>query len=84
MDNYQNIQNVNVELTARLGSVKKNVKDILQFGVGTIVELDKNADEPVTVYVNNVKYAEGEVVSIDENYGIRVTKVFSPSERKDD
>jgi len=82
MDNYQNIQNVDVSLTVELGRVKKAVKDVLQFGEGTIVELDKNANEPVTIFVNNVKFAEGEVVSVDETYGVRVTKIFTEEERQ--
>lgn len=76
-----NLANVDVELRVELGNTKKNVKDILQLGEGSIVELDKNADEPVTLFVNNVKYAEGVVVSIDEHYGIKVTKIFTPEER---
>ena len=80
--NNVNIQNVNVELTAELGRTKRNIKDILQMGEGTIVELDKNANEPITVYVNNVKFAEGECVAVDECYGIRITKIFSEAERR--
>lgn len=77
-----NIQDVNVELRVELGSVKKSVKDILQIGEGTILELDKNYNEPADIYVNNLKYAAGEIVAVDETYGIRITKIYNPDERK--
>ena len=76
-----NIQNTNVELSVQLGATRKSVKDILQLGEGSILELDKNANEPVTIFINNIKYAEGEVVSIDENFGVKVTKIFTQKER---
>lgn len=71
------INNLEVELRVELGSTQKNVKDILTIGQGTIIELDKNANDPATIYVNNVKFGEGEVVSVDEYFGIRITKIFN-------
>jgi len=80
--NQNLVNDVHVELRAELGSTRKNVKDVLQIGEGTIIELDKNADEPVTIFVNNLKFAEGEVVSVDENFGVRITRIFTPEDRK--
>jgi len=80
--NFNNLQDAILELRAELGSTKKNIKEILTIGEGTIIELDKNADEPVTIFVNNIKFAEGEVVAVDENFGIRLTRIFSQAERK--
>jgi len=71
------LNNVPVELSVQLGSTKKSVKDILQLGEGSILELDKNADEPVTIFVNNVKFAEGIVCAIEENFGVKITKIFT-------
>jgi len=76
------INDINVELRVELGQTRKNVKDILSIGEGTIIELDKNANEPATIFVNNIKFGEGEVVSIDESFGVRITKIFTPEERK--
>jgi len=80
--NSNHLADVCVEVRADLANKKINVKDILHLGNGSIIEFDKNYQEPVTLYVNNIKYAEGEVVSVDENYGIRITKIFDPNERK--
>jgi flagellar motor switch protein FliN/FliY len=57
------------------------IKDILGMGEGTIVELDKLAGEPVDLLVNGKLIAKGEVVVIDENFGVRVTDIISPMER---
>jgi flagellar motor switch protein FliN/FliY len=50
-------------------------------GKGSLIELNKTAGEPLTIYVNNRKLAEGEVVVVDDNFGIRITKLASPKER---
>jgi len=77
MNNQTLIDDVHLELKVELGSTKKNIKDILQIGEGTIIELDKNANEPATIYVNNKAFAEGEIVAVDENYGVRITRIFN-------
>ena len=68
----------------RSGRTKKLIKDILGMGEGTIIELDKLAGEPVDILVNNKLIAKGEVVVIDENFGVRVTEILSPVERVTD
>lgn len=78
------IMDVNMEMTVELGRTKKQVKDILGMGEGTIIELDKLAGEPVDILVNHKPIAKGEVVVIDENFGVRVTEILSPSERVSD
>lgn len=75
------IMDVNMEMTVELGRTKKQVKDILGMGEGTIIELDKLAGEPVDILVNHKPIAKGEVVVIDENFGVRVTEILSPAER---
>lgn len=75
------IMDVFMELTVELGRTKKLIKDILGIGEGTIIELDKLAGEPVDILVNHKLIAKGEVVVIDENFGVRVTEIVSPMER---
>ena len=78
------IMDVFMELTVELGRAKKSIKDILGFGEGTIIELDKLAGESVDILVNHKPIAKGEVVVIDENFGVRVTEILSPMERVSD
>ena len=75
------IMDVFMEMTVELGRTKKKIKDILGMGEGTIIELDKLAGEPVDILVNHKPIAKGEVVVIDENFGVRVTEILSPMER---
>jgi flagellar motor switch protein FliN/FliY len=72
------IMDVYMEMTVELGRTKKPVKEILGMGEGTIIELDKLAGEPVDILVNHKLIAKGEVVVIDENFGVRVTEIVSP------
>ena len=73
-----------MEMTVELGRTKRLIKDILQMGEGTIIALDKLAGEPVDILVNHKLIAKGEVVVIDENFGVRVTEIISPMERVSD
>ena len=79
--NISLIMDVFMEMTVELGRTKKTIKDILGMGEGTIIELDKLAGEPVDILVNHKAIAKGEVVVIDENFGVRVTEILSPMER---
>ena len=72
---------VYMEMTVELGRTRKLIKEILGMGEGTIIELDKLAGEPVDILVNHKLIAKGEVVVIDENFGVRVTEIVSPMER---
>jgi flagellar motor switch protein FliN/FliY len=78
------LMDVYMEMTVELGRTKKLIKDILGIGEGTIIELDKLAGEPVDILVNHKLIAKGEVVVIDENFGVRVTEIVSPMERMGD
>jgi len=75
------LMDVSMQLTVELGRTKMLIKDILGMGEGTIVELDKLAGEPVDLLVNGKLIAKGEVVVIDENFGVRVTDIISPMNR---
>lgn len=72
---------VQLQLSVELGRTSIPVKEILQLGPGSIVELDKLAGEPVDILVNGKLIARGEVVVVDENFGVRVTEVASQAER---
>ena len=74
--NISLIMDVFMEMTVELGRTKKTIKDILGLGDGTIIELDKLAGEPVDILVNHKPIAKGEVVVIDENFGVRVTEIL--------
>jgi flagellar motor switch protein FliN/FliY len=78
------IMDVYMEMTVELGRTRKPIKEILAMGEGTIIELDKLAGEPVDILVNHKLIAKGEVVVIDENFGVRVTEIVSPMERMND
>jgi flagellar motor switch protein FliN/FliY len=78
------LMDVFMEMTVELGRTRKLIKEILTMGEGTIIELDKLAGEPVDILVNHKLIAKGEVVVIDENFGVRVTEIVSPQERLSD
>ena len=75
------IMDVPLEVTVELGRTRKLIRDILELGTGSVIELDKLAGEPVDILVNGKLIAKGEVVVIDENFGVRVTDIVSPMER---
>lgn len=70
------IKDIPMELSIELGRTKKSIKDILDFGIGTVIELNRTAGEPVDLLANGKLIAKGEVVVIDENFAIRITKIL--------
>lgn len=79
--NLDMLLDIPLQVTVELGRTKRAVKDILELSTGSILELDKLAGEPVDIHVNNKLIAQGEVVVIDENFGVRVTEIISQSDR---
>lgn len=79
--NLKLILDVPLEVTVELGSTRMRIKEILELGVGSVIELDKLASDPVDVYVNGKLIARGEVVVIDESFGIKITDIISPMDR---
>jgi flagellar motor switch protein FliN/FliY len=75
------IMDVAVTLALEVGRAKITVRELLQLTPGAIVELDRLANEPLDVLVNGVKVARGEVVVVNEKFGIRLTEVIPPEER---
>jgi len=79
--NLNMLYDIPLNVTVELGRTKRSVKEILEMTTGSIIELDKLAGEPVDILVNNKLIAKGEVVVIDENFGVRVTDIVSKTDR---
>jgi flagellar motor switch protein FliN/FliY len=77
----QLLMDIELPITIELGRTQMMIKNILKLSPGSIVELDKLSGEPVDLYVNNKKFAEGEVVVVDENFGVRLTEIVQVDER---
>jgi flagellar motor switch protein FliN/FliY len=75
------VLDIPVQLTVELGRTKIPIKHILQLAQGSVVELDGMAGEPMDVLVNGYLIAQGEVVVVNEKFGIRLTDIITPSER---
>lgn len=72
---------VELDVTIELGRKKMTIQEVLQLGKGSVIELSKLAGEPVDIYVNQKRLAQGEVVVVDENFAIRITNLIEKSER---
>lgn len=79
--NLNMLFDIPLQVTVELGRTNRSVKDILELTSGSIIELDKLAGEPVDVLVNKRLVAKGEVVVIEENFGVRITNIVSPADR---
>ncbi|NYF24239.1 flagellar motor switch protein FliN/FliY [Sporosarcina sp. JAI121] len=80
-NNLNMLLDIPLQVTVELGRTNRSVKEILEMSSGSIIELDKLAGEPVDILVNNRHIAKGEVVVIDENFGVRITDILSRTER---
>ena len=84
VDNNANLDvilNIPVEVSLELGRTKMDLRDLLQLGQGSVVELERMIDEPLDVLVNGTLVAHGEVVVVDNKFGIRLTDIVSPEKR---
>jgi flagellar motor switch protein FliN len=79
--NLEVILDVAVTLSMEVGRTRIPIRNLLQLNHGSVVELDRAAGEPLDVYVNGTLIAHGEVVVVNEKFGIRLTDVVSPAER---
>ena len=75
------VMDIPVQLTVQLGRTRLPIRDILQLAQGSVVELEGLAGEPLDVYVNGCLIAQGEVVVVNEKFGIRLTDIVTPAER---
>lgn len=84
IDNNANLDvilNIPVEVSLELGRAKMDLRDLLLLGQGSVVELERMIDEPLDVLVNGTLVAHGEVVVVDNKFGIRLTDIVSPEKR---
>ncbi|HEY4582103.1 MAG TPA: flagellar motor switch protein FliN [Lysobacter sp.] len=79
--NLDVILDVNVTLSLEVGRARIPIRNLLQLNQGSVVELERAAGEPLDVYVNGTLIAQGEVVVVNDRFGVRLTDVVSPSER---
>jgi len=79
--NLEMLLDIPLEITAELGRAKMIINDLLQLGQGSVIELNKLAGEPLEILINQKLIARGEVVVVNEKFGIRLTDVISPLER---
>jgi flagellar motor switch protein FliN/FliY len=79
--NIDLLLDVPLQITVELGRTRMLIKDVLELGIGSVVELNKLAGEAVEVFVNNKLIAKGEVVVIDENFAVRITSIINPQDR---
>lgn len=77
----ERIKNIPVQLTAELGRTRVTIKNLLGLSQGSVVELDGLAGQPLDVFINGYLIAQGEVVVVNDKYGIRLTDIVVPSER---
>jgi len=79
--NLDVILNIPVQVSLELGKAKMDLRELLQLGQGSVVELERMVDEPLDVLVNGALVARGEVVVVDNKFGIRLTDIVSPEKR---
>jgi len=75
------VQEIPIEITVELGRTTRKISEILEYGPGTIIELDKLLGEPLEIYANGKIIAKGEVVVIDDNFGVRITDIINSAKR---
>ncbi|MFQ5771951.1 MAG: flagellar motor switch protein FliN [bacterium] len=76
-NNLDLLMDISLQITAELGRREMKFSEILHLNKGSLIELNKLVDEPVYIYVNQSKVAEGEVVVVDEHFGVRITKILN-------
>jgi flagellar motor switch protein FliN/FliY len=79
--NFDLLLDIPLEITVEIGRARVAIRELLQLGPGSVVELDKGAGEPLEVLVNGKPIARGEAVMVNDKFGVRLTDVISPSAR---
>lgn len=83
IEGFDRVQDIPLEITVELGRTRLLIRDILELGIGSIVELEKMAGEPVDLLANGLLIARGEVVVIEDNFGVRITEIITAVERNE-
>ena len=79
--NIERLMDVRLTVTIELGRTRKIIQDVMELGDQSLIELEKTVGEPVDVLVNGELFARGEVVTVSENFGVRVTELVNPLPR---
>ena len=79
--NINRLLDVEMNVVVRFGNTQIPLREVVRFGVGSMIELNRTVDEPVELLINNYPFARGEVVVVDGYYGVRVTEIGSAEER---
>tara|TARA_B100000959_G_scaffold176728_1_gene184977 strand:+ start:89 stop:403 length:315 start_codon:yes stop_codon:yes gene_type:complete len=83
-NNMEFLLDVPVKLTVELGNCEMTMKDLLQLGIGAVVQLDKPANDPIEIFVNQKLVARGEIVVVEDNLGVKITEVSTGSSQARD
>ena len=75
------VLDISMPVTVELGRASMTVRELLQLSTGSVIELDKQAGEPADLYVRDVRFARGEVVVVNSNFGLRITEIINPQSR---
>jgi flagellar motor switch protein FliN len=81
VNNISRLLDVEMNVTVRFGKTEVPLREIVRYGVGSMIELNRSVDEPVDLLVNNFPFAKGEVVVVDGYYGVKVTEIGSQEAR---
>ena len=79
--NIERLLDVEMNVTVRFGVATMPLRDVVRFGIGSMIELNRTIDEPVELLVNNFSFARGDVVVVDGYYGVRITEIGTTEER---
>jgi len=79
--NFRLLQDVDVKLTVEIGSTKLSLRELLALGESSVIELDRQADELLDVFVNGTLIGRGEVVTVGDRFGVRVTELANPANK---
>lgn len=79
--NFRLLQDVDVKLTVEIGSTSLSLRDLLALGEESVIELDRDANELLDIFVNGTLIGRGEVVTVGEKFGVRMTELVSPEKR---
>ncbi len=79
--NFDRLFDVEMNVTVRFGTAEVPLREVVRYGVGSMIELNRSVDEPVELLINDHPFAKGEVVVVDGYYGVKVTEIGSPESR---
>lgn len=82
-ENISKVKNVSVALYAELGKTKLSLKDIIEYDEGSVITLDKLADEPVDIFVDDILIAKAKIVALEDSYGVKIVEIAKNKNQED-